>query len=88
MEKDDAMSYIEQFEDEGFLYKLSVEPSPRNNRHLFTYSQGNGYYCCWNIIQKSRQGTTTLPVTDDQCEVIIFDSMESAITGAKQFLSM
>jgi hypothetical protein len=88
METDDAMNYVEQFEDEGFLYKLSVDPSPKNDRHLHTYSQGDGYYCRWNIIEKSQHAITTLPVTDDQCEVIIFDSVKSAVEGARKFLSI
>lgn len=88
MENDDAMKYVEQFEDEGFLYKLSVEPSPKNDRHLYTSSQGQGFYCRWNIIEKSQHEVSTLPVTDDQCEVIIFASVESAIHGAREFLSI
>jgi hypothetical protein len=88
MNNDDGMKYVEQFEDEGFVYKLSVEPTPKNDRHLYTYSQGTGYYCRWKIIEKSQQEMTTLPVTDDQCEVIIFHNLESAIRGARQFLSI
>jgi hypothetical protein len=88
MENDDAMRYVEQFEDEGFVYKLSVEPSPKNTNHLYTYSQGQGFYCRWQIIQKSPSGASTIAVTDDQCEVIIYDSVESAITGARAFLNL
>ncbi len=88
MLENDEMKYVEKFEDDGFVYELNVEPSNENHPHLYTYSQGPGYYCRWNIVGKSPEHKSVLAVTDDQCEVIIFHSLESAIKGAKDFLGM
>ena len=82
------MRYSEKFEDEGFVYELSVEPSNENNSHLYTHSQGSGFYCRWNIIEKNHRHENIVSVTDDECERIIFDSVESAVKGAKDFLSI
>jgi hypothetical protein len=82
------MNYVEKFEDDGFSYELSVEPARHDHPHLFTFSQGEGYYCRWNIVDKGHQEKSTISVTDDQCELIVFDSVESAVKGAKDFLSM
>jgi hypothetical protein len=82
------MKYLEQFEDDGFVYHLSIEPSLTNDKHLYTFSQGKGFYCCWSIVEKSQSQQQSLAVTDDQCEVIIFSSLESAIKGAKDFLGL
>jgi hypothetical protein len=88
MLNDDTMRYVEKFEDDGFLYELNVEPSPGNSSHLYTYSQGEGFYCKWNIIEKNHHQENVVSVTDDECELIIFDSVESAIRGAKDFLNI
>jgi hypothetical protein len=88
MLNNEPMKYVEKFEDEGFVYELSVEPSNENTAHLYTFSQGSGYYCRWNIIEKNHHKENVVSVTDDECELIIFDSVESAIKGAKDFLSM
>lgn len=89
MLNDEAMKYVEKFEDEGFVYELNVEPSNENiQHHLYTYSQGAGFYCRWNIIGKTKQQANVVSVTDDECELIIFDSVESAIKGAKAFLDL
>ena len=88
MLNDDPMRYSEKFEDEGFVYELSVEPSNENNSHLYTHSQGSGFYCRWNIIGKNHRHENIVSVTDDECELIIFDSVESAVKGAKDFLSI
>jgi hypothetical protein len=82
------MNYVEKFEDDGFVYELSVEPARHDHPHLFTFSQGEGFYGRWYIVEKMRQEKSVIPVTDDQCEVIVFDSVESAVRGAKDFLSM
>lgn len=79
---------MERFEDEGFVYELKVEAANRNNQHLYTYSQGDGFQCRWDIERKDQDLHDSIVVTDDQCEVIIFDSLESAIRGAKDFLSL
>lgn len=81
------MKYVEVFEDEGFVYELKVEASRPDSPHLFTTSQGQGYQCRWDIVQKNLDQHNVVAVTDDQCEIIIFDSLESAIKGAKEFLS-
>lgn len=82
------MKYVERFEDEGFVYELNVEAASPNNQHLYTFSQGEGYQCRWEIARKHEEFHNVVAVTDDQCEVIIFDSVESAIRGAKDFLSL
>jgi hypothetical protein len=82
------MKYVEKFEDEGFVYELNVEPSIENSSHLYTYSQGSGFHCRWNIMEKNQQHMNVVSVTDDECEIIIFDSVESAIKGAKDFLCL
>ena len=84
----EPMKYVEKFEDEGFLYELSVEPSNDNVTHLYTYSQGSGFYCRWNITEKNHNKQNIVSVTDDDCEIIIFDTVESAIKGAKDFLNI
>jgi hypothetical protein len=88
MNNQDDMKYVEVIEDEGFVYELKVEPSLPDSPHLFTRSQGQGYQCRWDIIQKNQDQHNVVAVTDDQCEVIVFDSVESAIKGAKEFLSI
>lgn len=88
MLNDDKMKYVEKFEDEGFLYELNVEPSNQNSSHLYTCSQGSGFYCRWSIIGKNQSQKNVVSVTDDECELIIFDSVESAIKGAKDFLNI
>jgi hypothetical protein len=88
MLKEDEMKYVEKFEDDRFVYELSVERSKENNPHLFTFSQGPGFYCRWTIHGKDYNQEARIAVTDDNCELIIFDSVESAVKGAKAFLSM
>lgn len=82
------MKYTERLEDERFIYELNVAESVRNHPHLYTYTQGEGFYCSWNIVAKENAYIDELVVTDDQCEVIVFDSLESAVRGAKEFLSL
>lgn len=84
----DDMKYVERFEDDRFVYELKVEAANRNNHHLYTFSQGDGFQCRWDIAGKELGFHNIVAVTDDQCEVIIFDSIESAIRGAKDFLSL
>lgn len=84
----DNMKYVEKFEDDGFVYELNVSRSNENHPHLFTDSQGAGYYCRWNIVEKHRDEKNVVSVTDDDCELIIFESVESAIKGAKDFLAL
>jgi hypothetical protein len=88
MNNQDDMKYVEKFEDEGFVYELNVEAVSQSSSHLYTISQGSGYQCRWDIAQKDKEHHNIVSVTDDQCEVIIFDSVESAIKGAKAFLSI
>jgi hypothetical protein len=88
MNNQDDMKYVEKFEDEGFVYELNVETAREDSPHLYTYSQGQGFQCRWDIMHKSQERHNVVAVTDDQCEVIIFDSVESAIKGAKEFLSI
>lgn len=86
MNNRDDMKYVEKFEDERFVYELNVEAAGENSSHLYTFSQGHGFQCRWEIVNKNQEHHSVVAVTDDQCEVIIFDSVESAIKGAKEFL--
>lgn len=88
MNNKNEMRHVETFEDEGFVYQLSVEVSNPESQHLYTCSQGEGYQCRWDIMEKKQNVHDIVAVTDDQCEIIIFDSVESAVRGAKDFLSI
>jgi hypothetical protein len=81
------MNHKERFEDEGFVYELVVKTSA-GNQNLHTYSQGAGYYCQWIIKGKQKHLTREVAVTDDACEVIIYPTVEAAVRGAKDFLSI
>ena len=82
------MSYQQKFEDDGFVYELTVQPSAEKREHLYTISQGEGFFCRWVITVKQSQIVREVSVTDDDCEVIVFSSVEAAIKGAKEFLSL
>jgi hypothetical protein len=81
------MNYMERFEDEGFVYELTVKPSAVVE-NLHTYSQGDGYCCRWTITGKQNHLTRELSVTDDECEVIVYNTIEAAVQGARDFLSI
>jgi hypothetical protein len=82
------MAYRKKFEDEGFVYELTVQPSAEDKEHLYTVSQGDGYFCQWMIKGKETPVVREVVVTDDNCEVIVFHSVEAAVKGAKDFLSI
>lgn len=82
------MKYRERFEDDGFVYELAVQPSHNKEADLHTYSQGEGYLCQWTITGKQNYKKHEVVVTDDECEVIVYHSIEAAITGAREFLSI
>jgi hypothetical protein len=82
------MNYHHKFEDEGFVYELSVRPSAEKRENLYTISQGNGFFCRWLITGKQTQVVREVSVTDDACEVIVFHSVEAAVRGAKEFLNI
>lgn len=82
------MNYKERFEDDGFVYELSVQPSVEKNESLHMQSQGEGYFSCWQIKHKRNQIIREVNVTDDACEIIVYTSVEAAVHGAKDFLSL
>ena len=82
------MNYRQKFEDEGFVYELTVQPSAEKREHLYTISQGKGFFCHWIITVKESQVVREVSVTDDDCEVIVFASVEAAVKGAKEFLDL
>lgn len=82
------MNYQEKFEDEGFVYELNIQPSAEKREHLFTISQGQGFYGRWLITGKQTDVTREVSVTDNDCELIVFQSVEAAVRGAKEFLDL
>ena len=82
------MNHIEKFEDEGFVYELNVQPAADRKEDLHTWSQGAGYYCEWLITAKQDQLVREVAVTDDECEVIVYTTVEAAVKGARDFLSL
>lgn len=82
------MNYKETFEDEGFVYELTVQPAGDENEDLRIYSQSNGFYCQWAITAKENNRMSEVAVTDDECEVIVYATLEAAVRGAKEFLSI
>jgi hypothetical protein len=82
------MNYKEKFEDEGFVYELTVQPSSEAQDDLHTYSQQDGYCCQWSITRKETHLKREVAVTNDECEVIVYTTIEAAVRGAKEFLSI
>ena len=82
------MDHKEKFEDEGFVYELTVQPSTSRKEDLHTSSQGSGYCCQWTIIGKQNRLAREVAVTDDDCEVIVYTTVEAAVKGAREFLSL
>jgi len=80
--------YQEKFEDDGFIYELRVKSSRSQSTNLYTLSQPNGYACEWTIIEKDHYVKSQVSVTDDACELIVYQTLEAARTGACQFLSI
>jgi hypothetical protein len=80
------VNYQQKFEDEGFVYELTVQPAAEKRGHLYTISQGDGFFCRWVITVKQTNVVREVSVTDDDCEMIIFHSVEAAVNGAKEFL--
>jgi hypothetical protein len=82
------MNHKQKFEDEGFVYELTVQPVAGKREDLHTYSQGNGYYCQWVITGKQNHLLREVAVTDDECEIIVYTTIEAAVKGAREFLSL
>lgn len=82
------MNHQEKFEDEGFVYELTVQPAANRKESLHTFSQGNGYYCQWMITAKQDSLVSEVAVTDDDCEVIVYTTVEAAVKGAREFLGL
>lgn len=81
------MKYKRTFEAEGVIYELVVQDGAVKGEDLHTYSK-EGFWCRWSIIAKEGKVTGDLPVTNDECEVIVFKSLDEAVTGARKFLSL
>lgn len=82
------MNHKEKFEDEGFVYELTVQPVASNRYDLHTYSHRNGYYCQWAITGKQSHQLREVAVTDDECEIIVYTTIEAAVKGAREFLCL
>jgi hypothetical protein len=82
------MKYSEKFEDEGFVYELSVRPTLTDEGDLHVFSQGSGYLCEWTITAKQNYTINEVVVTDDRCDAIVYNTVEAAIKGAKEFLAL
>jgi hypothetical protein len=82
------MNYKKTFEDDVFVYELTVQPSPDETNEQLTFFQGDGYYCQWTIKGKKTNVTRQVAVTDDDCEVIVYNTVEAAVKGAREFLSI
>lgn len=82
------MSHQEKFEDEGFVYELTVQPAANRKEDLHTFSQSGGYYCQWIITAKQDSLIREVAVTDDDCKVIVYTTVEAAVKGAREFLCL
>ncbi len=82
------MNYKERFEDEGFIYELQVQPAHHLEVDLSTLTSMNGYFCEWTVTEKERQIKNQVAVTNDDCEMIVYNSLEAAVSGARAFLSL
>ena len=79
--------YTRRFVQHGLLYEVKIRPSKAKVDDLHTYSQ-NGYWCSVMIIDQNGFTAGKLPVTDDDCGVIVYPTVEAAENGAKKFLSI
>lgn len=82
------MDYREIFEDDGFVYELKVLPSNDIMARLHTFAKGDGFLGEWTIIQKQDHVARHVCVTDDNCDVIVYNSVAEAVAGSKEFLSL
>lgn len=82
------MNHRETFEDEGFVYELNVESANPEIDRIHTVSQGDGFYCQWLITGKESHQVREVAVTDDNCDIIVFTSVEAAVRGARAFLNI
>ena len=81
------MMYKRTFESEGILYELVIQDAGTRPDDVHTYTV-EGFWCQWSITGKQGHVTKELPVTNDECEVIIFSSLDEAVNGARQFISL
>ena len=79
------MQFRERFEDEGFVYELTVKPATEDEIEPTTQ---DNYSCKWAITRKKSNLTREVLVTDDECELIVYHSVEEAVKGARDFLSI
>jgi hypothetical protein len=80
------MNYQESFEDDGFFYTLTIEATEANEEKLYVSSQGKGYRCTWVINSKTGLHENKLMVTDDNCHVLVYQSIEAARSAATRFI--
>lgn len=81
------MDYKQVFEDEGFIYQLTVKPSVEAEIPQ-AQSIYERYSCSWAITGKQTNLTREVKVTDDECEIIVYHTIEAAVAGARDFLSI
>lgn len=81
------MDYKQTFEDEGFIYQLTVKPSAESET-LRVQPAGGEYSCIWVITGKETNLTREIKVTNNECEIIVYQTVEAAVEGARDFLSI
>jgi hypothetical protein len=82
------MNYTENFEDDGFFYTLTVQPTEQSEKKLYVICQGDGYRCEWKVRSKTSARTNSVLVTDDNCNPIVYPNVETARAAAKRFISI
>ena len=81
------MDYKQTFEDDGFIYQLTVQPSAESEIRHVQPALG-GYSCSWAITGKETNLTREIKVTNNECEIIVYQTVEAAVEGARDFLSI
>jgi hypothetical protein len=85
---DPFMNYKKTFEDERYRYELTISESSYLSKKKLLYAAQNGLWCKWQIQDKKSLRNRELPVTDNDCYIILFSSLIDAVAGAKDFLSL
>lgn len=80
-------NHTRRFVEQDFVYEVKIAKSKSKTNDLHTYSQ-DGFWCRVAILDQHGSTTGELSVTDDNCEVIVYPTIEAAESGAKKFLSI
>lgn len=80
-------NYTRRFVEHNFVYEVKITTSKSKANDLHTYSQ-DGFWCSVMILDEDGSAAGELSVTDDNCEVIVYPTVEAAETGARKFLSI